>query len=63
MLAGFKSCIFGGDPTTQFNAVILWDAPGSEFVQIHSEKDGIVNSESNSAQFVPNAQVTFHGSL
>jgi type VI secretion system secreted protein VgrG len=61
--AGIKSCIFGGDPTTQFNAIVFNDPAGEENLQLHSEKSAVDNSESNRYQYAPKAQFTFHGSF
>lgn len=62
-LTGIKSCIFGGDPMTKFNAVIFHDVPGSEYVQVHSETHAMQNSESDHFEFVPDTHYSFHGSF
>jgi type VI secretion system secreted protein VgrG len=62
-LAGVKSCIFGGDPLTKFNALIFHDVPGSEYVQVHSETHAMTNSESDHFEYVPDTHYSFHGSF
>jgi len=62
-VGGIKSCIFGGQPMLNFNALLFHDTPGHEFVQVHSEKNEIQHSESNKYHYVPHAQYAFHGSL
>lgn len=62
-VAGIKSCIFNGNPTFNFNALVFHDTPGVEYVQIHSERNEMRNSESNNFEYVPQGQFTFHGSL
>ena len=62
-VGGIKSCIFGGQPMLNFNALLFHDTPGHEFVQVHSEKNEIQHSESNKFHYVPHGQFSFHGSL
>jgi type VI secretion system secreted protein VgrG len=62
-LAGIKSCIFTGNPGSHFNAVIFHDTPGLEYVQVHSEKYEMSNSERNRFQYVQQAQFSFHGNF
>ncbi len=61
MLGGIKSCIFGGNPGVQFNAIIFHDRPGEEYVQVHSEKHEMANSEKNRFHYVHAAQYNFNG--
>lgn len=63
MVAGIKSKIFDGDPSKNFNAVCFHDSPGTEYVQVHSEKNEVSNSETNKFHFVAGAQMTFCGSF
>jgi type VI secretion system secreted protein VgrG len=60
---GIKSCIYGGDPLTDFNAVIFHDVPGEEYMQLHSETHVQQNSESDHFEYVPDTHYSFHGSL
>lgn len=60
---GIKSCIYGGDPMANFNAVIFHDTPGHEYVQIHSETHAMQNSESDHYEYVPDTHYSFHGSF
>lgn len=62
-LTGIKSCIYGGDPMKNFNAVVFHDVPGSEYVQVHSETHASQNSESDHFEFVPDTHYSFHGSF
>jgi type VI secretion system secreted protein VgrG len=62
-LAGFKSCIFTGSPGSHFNALIFHDTPGLEYVQVHSEKYEMSNSERNRFQYTHQAQFNFHGNF
>jgi type VI secretion system secreted protein VgrG len=62
-LAGFKSCIFTGNPGSHFNALIFHDTPGLEYVQVHSEKYEMCNSERNRFNYVQQAQFSFHGNF
>jgi len=62
-VGGIKSCIFGGEPLLNFNALLFHDTPGHEFVQVHSEKNEIQHSESNKFHYVPNAQFSFYGNF
>jgi type VI secretion system secreted protein VgrG len=62
-LTGIKSCIFGGDPLSQFNAVIFHDVPGKEYVQVHSETNAMTNTESDHYEYVPDTHYSFHGSF
>jgi type VI secretion system secreted protein VgrG len=63
MLGGIKSCIFTGNPGAHFNAVIFHDKPGHEYVQVHSEKHEMCNSETNRFHYVHRAQFNFHGTF
>ena len=63
MIGGIKSKVFEGDPAKNFNAVLFHDAPGAEFVHVHSEKNELSNSETNKLHCVNGAQVTFCGSI
>lgn len=60
---GIKSCIYGGDPMLQFNAVIFHDSPGQEYIQMHSETHAMQNSESDHYEYVPATHYSFHGSF
>jgi type VI secretion system secreted protein VgrG len=62
-ITGIKSCIYGGDPLKNFNAVIFHDTPGNEYVQVHSETHAMQNSKSDHYEFVPSVHFSFHGSL
>lgn len=62
-LGGFKSCIVGGDPLTQFNAVVFHDTPGVEYVEVHSKKAEMSLSEANQVRSTTRAQFTFRGSF
>jgi type VI secretion system secreted protein VgrG len=63
MVGGIKSKIFSGDPSKNFNAICIHDSPGTEYVQIHSEKNEVSNSETNKFHFVSGAHVTLCGSF
>ena len=63
MIGGIKSKIFEGDPAKNFNAICFHDSPGTEYVQIHSEKNEVSNSETNKFHYVNGAQVTLCGSF
>lgn len=60
---GIKSCIFQGDPSKNFNALIFHDVPGGEFTQIHSETNSVDNSESYRYQFTPKKHYGLFGKL
>lgn len=62
-IAGIKSKIFGGDPATNFNALLFHDAAGEEFLHLHSETHEMTNSETNKYHYVPQSQFEFHGSF
>lgn len=63
MVGGIKSKIFQGDPSKNFNAICIHDSPGKEYVQIHSEKNEVSNSETNKLHYVNGAQITLCGSF
>ena len=60
-LAGFHSCIFGGDPETEFNALIFHDTTGIEYVQVHSNKNEVNHSNVTRINAVAGRQYNFHG--
>lgn len=60
-LAGFHSCIFGGDPATQFNAMIFHDTTGIEYVQVHSNKNEVNHSNMTRISGVAGRQYRFVG--
>ena len=62
-IGGFKSCIFGGDPMTNFNALMFYDAKGSEFIQLHSERQEMRNCEHDEYHYVPHKRYTIRGSI
>lgn len=59
--AGFHSCIFGGNPVTQFNAVIFHDTTGIEYVQVHSNKHEVNHSNVTRIRGVGGRQYNFNG--
>jgi type VI secretion system secreted protein VgrG len=63
MRAGVKSCIFQGDPAVNFNAIVFHDNPGEEYVQVHSEKYQMTNTETDQYQFTPHKTYEFYGSF
>jgi type VI secretion system secreted protein VgrG len=62
-VGGIKSCIFGGNPLINFNALYFHDTPGTEYVQLHSEKDEVVHAEKNKLHYVPAGEFNFRGSF
>jgi type VI secretion system secreted protein VgrG len=62
-VGGIKSCIFGGDPALNFNALYFHDTPGAEYVQMHSESHEIAHSETNKFHYVPHGEFNFRGSM
>jgi len=62
-IGGIKSCIFGGDPLTNFNALLFHDAKGHEYVQVHSERREMRNSEKDEYHYVPHKRYTIRGSI
>lgn len=62
-VGGIKSCIFGGDPLKNFNALVFHDGSGAEYTQVHSERHEVQNSEVNKMQYTPQGHFYFHGSL
>ena len=62
-IAGIKSKIFEGDQSVKFNAIYIHDAPGKEYIQMHSETAEVQNCESSRFKLVPQAEFSFHGHL
>jgi type VI secretion system secreted protein VgrG len=62
-VGGIKSCIFGGNPLINFNALYFHDTPGTEYVQLHSETDEVVHAEKNKLHYVPAGEFNFRGSF
>lgn len=62
-LAGIKSCIFGKDAASAFNEITFYDAPGMEFVQVHSEKNEISHSEAIKVVSSGGTSFHIHGSI
>lgn len=44
---GIHSCTVGGNPRTQFNALVFHDMPGDEHLQVHSETYECITSETS----------------
>ncbi|MCE9562698.1 MAG: type VI secretion system tip protein VgrG [Planctomycetes bacterium] len=63
MIGGIKSCIFSGDPASQYNSIYFFDAPDYEFILIHSETHTVSNSEVHKSEYVPGTTFDFRGSL
>ena len=62
-VGGFKSCIFGGDPAVNFNAVYFHDHPGVEYVQVHSEKSEAQHSEQGKYHYTGGMAFNIQGRL
>jgi type VI secretion system secreted protein VgrG len=62
-VGGIKSCIFGGDPAINFNALYFHDAKGAEYLQMHSETHEVVHAETNKFHYVPQGEFSFRGSM
>ncbi len=62
-VGGIKSCIFGGNPMLEYNAVMFHDTRGHEYVQTHSAMHELQHSEANQFRYVPYGQFAFHGHL
>lgn len=62
-VGGIKSCIFRGDPAVNFNAVYFQDTPGVEYVQVHSERSEVQQSEANRFHYTGGLKFSVHGRL
>ncbi|MEQ8790290.1 MAG: type VI secretion system tip protein TssI/VgrG [Pirellulaceae bacterium] len=62
-VGGVKSCIFSGNPLINFNALYFHDTPGTEYIQLHSEKDEVVHAETNKLHYVPVGEFSFRGNI
>ncbi|MFO0823565.1 MAG: type VI secretion system tip protein TssI/VgrG [Gemmataceae bacterium] len=63
MIGGIKSCIFNGDPASQYNSIYFYDAPNYEYIFIHSETHTVHDSEAHKLEFSPGAVIEFRGQL
>jgi type VI secretion system secreted protein VgrG len=63
MVGGIKSLIFGGDPASNFNAIYIHDAPGVEYVQVHSERSELAQSETAKYHHTGTQIYSVHGQL
>lgn len=62
-VGGVKSHIVGGDPATQFNALYIHDTPGVEYIQLHSERSEVQQTEADRYHYAGGMTVTVQGSL
>jgi len=63
MIAGIKSCIFSGDPASQYNSIYFFDAPDYEYILIHSETHTVSNAEVHKSEYVPGISFEFRGTI
>jgi type VI secretion system secreted protein VgrG len=62
-VGGFKSCIFGGDPAVNFNAIYIHDRPGVEYIQVHSERSESQHSEQGKYHYTGGMTFSIQGRL
>ncbi|TWT38382.1 type VI secretion system Vgr family protein [Blastopirellula retiformator] len=60
---GIKSCIFQGDPLKNFNALVFHDVPGHQYLQVHSERQAVDNTESYRYNYTPTKHYALCGQL
>ncbi|WP_439630181.1 type VI secretion system Vgr family protein [Gemmata sp.] len=63
MIAGIKTCIFHGDPASQYNSIYFFDAPDYEYILIHSETHTVSNAEVHKSEYVPGISFEFRGTI
>ena len=62
-IGGIKSLVVFGNPAVNFNAIYIHDTPGVEYIQVHSEKSDMQQSEGGRYHYTQNMMFDIRGHL